>query len=471
MKLSLKCAPLLTLAMLAVAAMPTTTHAEDLLQVYQQARQSDPVLAQAEAQDLAVAEGVTQARAQLLPQLSASYSYSQSHNTSSSTQPTDLGNGSFEMFSMRSSGDDYGTVLRGELNQTLFDFSKYANLGRSHAQADAQNEAYRAAQQALIVRVARAYFDVLTADDQLNFANAQEKALAKQLDQAQQRYDVGLSAITDVNEAKANHDAAAANVINVQNALDNAREALTQITGKPFGTLEQLREDLPMEPPAPNDQQAWVDTALAQNPTILAQRHNLEAAEKSIDAARAGHLPTLGASVTYSRAPSWGDAESARFGGSYHTNSNRESTGVGIVLTVPLFSGGATHSRVKQSIYQRDVSQYLLEQDRRQAVADTRSAFRSVIAGISEVEARKQAVISAKSALDATQAGYEVGTRNIIDVLNVQQQLFQARSAYSQARHNFIMNKLLLKQSAGTIDYQDLQAVNALLIAQSASAP
>lgn len=466
MKIPHKHLPLLAVA-LAAGLFATTgaSHAEDLLEVYQQARQADPVLAQAESQNLATREGITQARAQLLPQISGSYGYNRSHSTSSSTQPIDTGDGGFEVFSSRSTSDDYGTSLQAQLNQTIFDFGKYASVKTSRSQAEAQSERYRAAEQSLIVRVAQAYFNVLTADDSLSFAEAQEKALNKQLDQAQQRYDVGLSAITDVNEAKANHDASVANVINAKNILDDAREALTQITGQPFGTLEQLREDLPMDPPSPNDQTAWVDKALQQNPNVLAQRYQLDAAEHGISEARSGHLPTLGASVGYSRNPGWGDLEAARYGGTIHTNSRREGTSLGIVLNVPIFSGGATQSRVRQSIYQRDAVQDQLEQDRRQVIRDTRSAFRSVIAGISEVEARRQAVISAKSALDATQAGFEVGTRNIIDVLNSQQQLFQARSAYSLARHSFVLNKLLLKQSAGDINYDDLQAVNTLLVA------
>lgn len=452
------------LAVLAAGAMlPGLVHGEDLLEIYQQARQSDPVLAQAEAQNLATQEGVVQARALLLPQVNGSYGYSRSHSRNRSTGPELTAGGDFEVFTSRSTTDSRGTSLQAQVNQTVVDFSKFAGLKGSHAQADAQGELFRATEQSLIVRVAQAYFNVLTSFDQVSFAEAQEEALAKQLDQAQQRFDVGLSAITDVNEAKANHDASVADVINARNALDNAREVLSQITGQPFGTLEVLREALPTDPPQPNDREAWVDKALEQNPQVLAQRYQLDAAEHGISAARAGHLPTLDASLGYGRNPSWGDTRGSRYGGSLHSNSRQESRSVGIVLNVPIFSGGATQSRVRQSIYQRDIAAELLEQDLRQVTADTRSAFRAVLAGISEVEARKQAVISARSALDATQAGFEVGSRNIIDVLNVQQQLFRARSAYSQARHAFIINKLLLKQSAGTIGFDDLAAVNALL--------
>ncbi len=449
--------------LLAAGSMPAS--AENLIDAYQQARQSDPVLAQAQAQDLIAEEDVAQARAQLLPQLSASYSYSRSRTHRRNTAPTEVSPGTFDVFTSRSANEGFGTNFQASLSQSLFDFGKYANLKSSHARSDAQDELFRAAQQNLIIRVSKAYFGVLGAEDQLNFAKAREKALAKQLDQAQQRYDVGLSAITDVNEAKANHDAATANVIQAQNALDDAREVLAQITGKAPRNLEVLREDLPMAPPSPDNQQAWVEQALQQNPRVLAQRHQLEAAEKGVTVARSARLPTLGASLNYSHSPSWGDDLYAAPGMPFHSNSDMENTSIGLTLTIPIFSGGATRSRVRQSIQRRELARYTLEEQKRQIKLTTRNAYRSVIAGISEVEARKQAVISANSALEATQAGYEVGTRNIIDVLNVQQQLFQARSAYSEARHQFILNKLLLKQSAGTISYDDLVAVNNLLVA------
>lgn len=448
-----KLMPLLLAA--ALVALPALGHAEDLMDAFQQARASDPVLAQANAQRLQAGEGVAQSRALLLPSLSAGINYNRqlggnnSYFDEQTNQVVNLG---------RTTTHSFGATL----SQTLFNYSDYASLAASHDAAHAQDAQYQAAQQALVVRVAQAYFNVLTAEDDVSFAEAQEKALNKQLDQAQQRYHVGLSAITDVNEAKAQYDAARANTITTKNTLADLREALTQITGEPLGTLEKLRDDLPLTPPNPNNQKSWVDTALQQNPTILAQRYQVKASEHNISAARANHLPTLDATVSYSHDLSGSSNYSTQSG---FGNQGRTDKSLGLVLSIPLFNGGLTHARVKQSIYQRDAAQDVLEQQRRQIIRGTRNAFRLVVAGISEVDARKQAVLSAKSALDATQAGFEVGTRNIIDVLNSQQQLFQARSAYSQARHNFIINKLLLKQSAGTIDVNDLKAVNALLVA------
>lgn len=438
------------------AATPGITRAADLMEVYSMARSADPVLAQAEAQLQQVEEGVVQSRAPLLPQLSAGLTFSQSGHASDVIV---TGNG--ETLAL---GHGRNRSLSGSLSQTIVDFGQYANLAASHDRADAQQALYRAAEQQLLTRVAQAYFDALSAEDALEFAHARERALARQLDQAEKRYEVGLSAVTDVNEAKANHDAATADAINAKNALDNAYEVLAQIIGKPVHDLASLQEELPMALPEPADLASWVDAAQAHNPQLIAQQFQLEAAKHGISAARAGRLPTLDAHVSYSRGDSW-----TQYGPPMLDDDGGAS--ISLTLSVPIFSGFATRSRVRQSIYRREESRFALEQLRRSVVANTRSAYRAVIAGVSEVEARRQAVLSAQSALDATQAGFEVGTRNIVDVLNSQQQLFQARSAYSRARHQFVLNKLLLEQSAGSIDIHDLEAVNALLVDNPQAAP
>jgi outer membrane protein len=296
--------------------------------------------------------------------------------------------------------------------------------------------------------------------DALTYAKSNEEALARELEQAQQRFDVGLSAITDVQDAKAQHDTSVANVIVAQNTLADSREALTQITGQPVGELKKLRDDLPMTPPTPNDAKQWVDTALHYSPTVASSQFQVESSEHSISAARAGHLPTIDATASWGRTNEWTRNGNAALLG---TDNGRPSTQVGLTLSVPIFSGGATQSRVRQAIYARDENQDLLEATRRQVTRDTLNYFRSVVAGISQVEATKAAVISSASARDATQAGFEVGTRTIVDVLLAQQTLTQSQSNYSQARHQFVLNKLLLKQTAGQIDIKDLEQVNALL--------
>lgn len=444
---------LIPLALL-LATSPMLAHAENLLDAYRQAYANDPTLAQSQAQRLVTAEGVPQARSTLLPQLNASLSLQQRQGSSGTidtttggvTVPTSLGHARTR---------NIGVTL----TQTILDFSKYANLAAAHSQADSQDAQYQAAVQDLMIRVSQAYFNILTAQDAVAYNKAYEQSLARELDQANQRFKVGLSAITDVQDAKAQHDSATAQLITARNQLDDFREALSQITGQPVGTLEVLRDKLPMDPPQPNDQATWVKQALDDNPSVLAQRYNVDAAEHNISAARAGRLPTIDASVNYGKSASWyqnGSVPEAfrRDGG---------STTIGVTLNVPIFSGGFTQSRVRQSIYQRDGAQDSLEITRRQIIRNTRNYFRSVLAGISEVEATKAAVTSSGSALKATQAGFEVGTRNIVDVLNSQVELTNARQQYSQARHQFILNKLLLRQASGTITVDDLKLVNALL--------
>lgn len=451
------------LALLVVACLgASSAHAENLMDAYRQARQSDPVLQQADAQRRAVSENVNQAWAVLLPQINAQGSFSDSHGTSTSNQPVNNGNG-FQVFASRSSSSTRNFDKSATLDQTIFDFGKFASVRVAHAQAASGEANYQAAEQDLILRTATAYFNVLTAEDELRFAKANEQALAKQLDQAQQRFNVGLSAITDVDAAKAQHDAAAAAVIQAQNVVFDNREALSQITGQPVGELSKLTNDLPLDKPQPDAIDAWVDLALRSNPALQSQRDQVEAFQHQIGVARAGHLPTLNAQVSYTDSPAWGDQTGSSLPGSVHFDSGRHDTVIGLVLQVPIFSGGLVHSQVRQAIAQRDEQSDVLEQDRRNVVRNTRSAFNAIEAGISEVEAQKQAVVSAQKALEATQAGFEVGTRTIVDVLISQQNLFQAQSSYSQARHAFVVNQLTLKDAAGTLDVKDLEAANALL--------
>lgn len=450
---------------LALLLVPTLASAEDLTQIYDLARQNDPVLSGAEAQRQSVAEGVDQATSALLPQITASYEYGDSNvrRYSSGLSADEEGNLGFRV--VNSESDGRSTTLTGQLTQSIIDFSKWTARKAARELALRGDAQYLQAEQALSIRVATAYFAVLTAEDSLAFSQAEEKALSRQLDQAQQRFEVGLSAITDVNEAKAQHDSARAATILAANALDDAREALREITGKEPGALLRLRTELPLQEPTPNDAQAWVDRALAENPALKAQEHAVEAAKANINTARSGHLPTLSGSFTYQRNPSWGDGSSSvnPLPGDVHSNGRDTNRSIGLRLTVPIFTGGYTQSRVRQAVYDRDAAEDLLEQNRRALVRSTRLNFRAVVAGISEVEARKQAVVSANSALEATQAGFEVGTRTIVDVLLSQRQLYQAQRDHSQARHNFVLNRLLLRQSAGDIGPKDLQEVNALL--------
>lgn len=456
----------LSLALL-LACGASAAQADDLIQVYQEARVSDPTLAGAEATKLATDEGVDQARSFLLPQLGASIDYTRSRTGNDadgvlrSNDPNELPL-PYTSTTTTSHTRTYGVSL----NQSILDISKWTALKSSKYTAEAGAATYTAAQQQLMIDAAQAYFNVLSAIDALKFADANEKALARQLEQAQQRFEVGLAAITDVNDAKANHDQAVASVISNQNAVDTAREAVRRLTNKEPGEFKKLRESLPLDHPTPDDPSAWVDVALKQNPALSSAALQVDAADADINTARAGHLPTITGRLNYSKTSQWGDT---RYGGSgigrIYDDAGDPKWGPSVTfsLSVPIFSGGYTQSRVRQAVHQRDFAQDQFEFNRRLVEANTRNSYRSVIAGASQVEATKAAVVSAQSSVEATQAGYEVGTRTIVDVLISQQTLLNAQSQYSAARHAFVMNGLLLKQAAGVVELKDLEAVNALL--------
>lgn len=348
----IRCLPMALL--LAIGA--PLAHADDLMQIYQEARGSDPTLAGAEATKLATDENIDQARSALLPQISAALSFNRSTGGDNGEafipDPTDPNN-SIAVNGVKTT--DYSRTMGGTLTQSLVDVSRWTALTSSKATAKAGEATYDAAQQQLLIGVAQAYFNVLTALDALKFADANEKALNRQLEQAQQRFEVGLAAITDVNDAKAQHDAAVANVITSQNTVDQSRESVRQLTNKEPGEFKKLREDLPLDHPNPDDPRQWVDLALKQNPVLSSAAFQVDAANANINSARAGHLPTLNATLGYSRAVGWGHAD-VGVGADIpsYAGDPRWGSSIGVTLNVPIFTGGFTQSRVRQAIYQRD---------------------------------------------------------------------------------------------------------------------
>ena len=452
---------LTALALAIGAGLNTPAAAEDLLEVYELARASDPQLALADASRLAIAEGVVQARSALLPNISGTANLGDSDSDSTGLDATIQPDGSVEFGQFTGSQDARTRTYRVQLLQSIYNHSNYTRLRSSKATRSRAEADYEAALDTLFTRVAAAYFTALNNTSNVEALRAEENAVGRQLEQAEQRFEVGLTAITDVHEARARYDSARANRILAENQLNDSYEALAELTGKRIESLEPLREEIPLAPPEPADPQAWVDVALQENAVLESRRYALEASEHDIGTAKAGHLPSLGASIVGLDQSVWGTRSSNDF--SFPADQTFEDLGVGLQLTVPIFEGFATQSRVRQAVYNRDAAQDLLEQDRRAVERNTRNNYRAVVAGVSEVEARRQALVSAQSALEATQAGFEVGTRTIVDVLISQQQLYAAQREYARARHLFIANGLALKQSAGTITIGDLQEVNALL--------
>ncbi len=455
---------------LVLAGLSGTAAASDLIQAYELARQSDPQLAAAEAQQLAQSEGVVQGRAALLPQISAEASISESRGDSSGVSSSpDPDNPGQVVFGPSEGSADTTTRSYGlSLRQSLYDHSNYTRLSAAKARAAQAEADYKAAADNLLVRVADAYFNVLTAIETLASSRAEERSVKRQLDQAEKRLEVGLAPITDVHEARARFDAARANAIAAANALDDSREALAEITGQSLDNLKGLAPDYKPENTDTQGIAVWVNKAMEANPSLLARRLAVTAAEKDIETARSGHLPNLALTASRGDNATWGSNSSNGF--NFPAASASDGTQVGVTLTVPIFSGFATQSRVRQALHSRDAVAEQLEQARRSVTRQTRGAYRALVAGAAEVEARRLSVVSAQAAYEASEAGLEVGTRTIVDVLITQQSLFQAQREYARARHAFLVNTLRLKQAAGSITVGDLEAVNRVLVQDAEAA-
>lgn len=431
---------------LALVLLPVAAQADDLLQSYQNARSSDPQYAAAESNRAIAAERPIQARATLLPNLGGTVGATRIDR-----------------------GTDSGASRTGSwgvnLNQSLFNFANYSTLRSAKAQDRAGGFTLESAGQNLITRTATAYFNVLVQLETLAAAEAAETALKKQYDFASKRLEVGLAPITDVHEARAQYDGARANTILARNAVRDAYQALLEITGTPVASLKGLPDDFKPAPPPERGLDAWIAEALATNPDLKAQQANLEAAEASVATARAGHYPTLGLQASY------GKAIPGLYDNPAFVGPNNANTNVGLTLNIPIFSGFATQSNVRTALAQRDSAADAVEQTRRAIERSTRNAYQAMMAGISEVEARRLALVSAQSAYDASQVGLEVGTRTVLDVLNNQRTLFAAQQAYAQAKYSFLQSRLLLEQSVGTLDVKDVEDINRMLTTDKAIDP
>jgi outer membrane protein len=449
---------------LALALAPLAVHGEDLLQTYRIARTADPQLQAAEASMRSSKEGAVQARSSLLPQVAGSASGSASRTSSPGGGYTydPITGAPIRLGGSTTTSRSANVGVR--VDQVLFNRAAINNLQAAKAQGKAGEYDYEAAGDALITRTSQAYFNVLVAMETLAAAEASETALKKQFDFASKRLEVGLAPITDVHEARAQYDAARANTIIQRNTLEDSYQALAEITGKPIRSLMALPDDFRPSLPPEGGVDEWVKRAVDTNPSLQAQRYSVQAAEDNISANRAGYLPILNANGSFGASRSWsGDGNNAS--GWSHGPS------VGLTLSVPIFNGGRTSSQVRQAIAQRDAAQDQYEQQRRSVERTTRNAYQSLVAGVSAVEARRLALVAAQSAYDASQVGLEVGTRTVIDVLINEQNLFNARQAYSQAKYSFLQSQLALKQAAGTLDVADVESVNRLLTVAAGQVP
>jgi outer membrane protein len=423
-----------TLVLSSLSLFSLNLSAEDLQTVYQLATQKDPVVQRAAASRDAATARIDVSKARLLPSIVFGADVSRTSRDN-----------------LRFSGEN--SVGAGiQARQSLFDWSNWQGLDRAEKIALQSQTIYDAEVQALIVRVTDAYFSVLKARDNLTFVAAEKRSVERQLEQTKQRFAVGLTAITDVHEAQAQFDSVVAREISSENALENAREALREITGQYHAQVAQLDTDkFAASRPSPEVVTDWVSIAQENNLALKAQRIALDVSALDIDLAKSGHLPTLDAS--------------ANLGVTKVSGIDRsDNSSIGINLSVPIYAGGGIEAgvRVAQANYV-EVSQ-AFEQTHRSVVRQVRSSFNDVNSQMSVIRALEQAVISAQSALQATEAGFEVGTRTIVDVLLSTRNLFDAQRNLSGARYDYILAQLQLKQAAGNLTEQDLLAINSALI-------
>lgn len=433
------------MAWAADAPIPTKT---GLVNVYQDAVNNNADLAAAIADYSARKEIVPQARAGLLPNLSAGAGVN--NTRTQMDQPS--------MTATRS-----GTAYQATLSQPIFRADRWFQLQAAKAVNEQAALELSATEQNLILQSAQDYFEVLRAQDTLASTKAEEAAFKRQLDQANERFDVGLSDKTDVLQSQASYDTSRANRIAAKRRVDDAFEALVTLTNRDYNAIEGIVHTLPVLAPTPNDAKAWVDTASQQNLNLLASNYAVSAAEETLRQRKAGHAPTLDAVASYKR----GDNDALGFSNPNFTGQNYggnvEQRSVGVELNIPIYSGGLTSSQVREAYARLSQIEQRREALRRQVVENTRNLHRAVNTDVEQVQARKQSIISNQSALEATEVGYQVGTRNIVDVLDAQRQLYNSVRLYNNTRYDYLIDNLRLKQAAGTLSPADLQELSRYL--------
>jgi outer membrane protein len=459
-------AVMLALLLFAVAG---SAAAKDLVGVFDDAVHSDPVIRQADANRLAAREARPQAWAAVLPQLNATAGLSGDHN--SGTQPFFGTNTNGTPFVQAvpavvdTTTRQWGVTLR----QNVFSWSNWMALkqaGREVAQAEAN---YQAAEQQLILRVAQAYFNVLSAADTLEADQTAHEAISRQLDQANKRFEVGLIAITDVEDAKAARDTAASTVIAAKRTLATAEDQLQEITGQKYDALAKPGVDMPLASPEPADESRWVNISLEQNLSLVSSRLAADIARDNVRIAFGGHLPTI--DVVAGRSYQSQGVDEVFFGEPFLYDSYFNDRQISLQLTVPLFSGGLTQSKVRQSQYQWIAAKEAVVQSSRATERQARDAYLGVISGIARVQSLRQALESNHTALKATEAGYDVGTRTSVDVLNARRNLVQAETDFAASRYDYIVSVLQLRLAAGNLDRQQLNDINGWLTLTEATSP
>ena len=459
-----------------------TAAATDLKGVFEDAVKNDPVIRGANANRLAAREARPQAWSAILPQISATSGITWDHNSGFQDQISEVGNPNdptappvLQVVPLSETIDQRTTTWAVNLRSSLISWTNWMNIKAAGAQVAQAEATYQAAEQNLILRVSQAYFTVLADYDALVANQASLAAISRQLDQANTRFDVGLIAITDVQEAKASRDTAAAAVIAAKRTLATAEDQLQEITGQKYEALAKPGSSMPLKGPEPLDENRWVNISLEQNSTLISNRLAADIARDNVRAAFGGHLPTL--DLVAGRSYNKVDSDQTLAGEGFPSqlfpgvDSKINDRQIALQLTVPIFSGGYTQSKVRQNQYLWIAAKEQVVQSSRATERQARDAYLGVISGIARVQALEQALESSRTALKATEAGYEVGTRTAVDVLNARQKLVQAETDYSGSRYDYLVSVLQLRLAAGTLDRAQLIEINNWLTERAPMSP
>jgi len=422
---------------------------QNLLQIYQQALQHDPVWASAQSANRGMQEKLVQSNAQYLPTVT--------FNAGASASQTDVkyvGSGSIYKTEGRQNFEGYNYGL--SVSQPLYRQQIRVQLAQAKSLVDQADKQLVLAQQNLILRSSKVYFDVLMAQDKVELIHAQQLAIKQQLDQAKANFDVGTATITDFNEAQARFDLVQAQEIAAVSDLEIKKRAIQAVIGQLAAPLSGVRNDLQPSLPEPVDMERWVAMAEQNNLSILIQKQVLDVATQEVDRQNAGHMPTLDAVGSY--------VDTYSNGGISGFGNDLKNATIGLQLQIPIYQGGAVSSKVREAVANKEKAADDLEQARRQADLDARQAYLNLVSSVSQIKAYEQALTSSQSQLDSTVLGYEVGVRTSVDVLNAQQQFFGAKRDLLQARYTYLMNIIALKAATGLLAEVDVDAVNQQLV-------
>ncbi|MFI3156951.1 MAG: TolC family outer membrane protein [Methylococcaceae bacterium] len=430
-----------------LAGVSPVAYSQDLLEVYELALQNDPILKQSHASQLAIDESRNQSVANFLPNVSATgiSTLDRLNNNRATYQGSGIQRYSDQSFTVN-------------LTQPLFHWEHWIQLSQTDNQIAQAEADYQSELQKLMVKITDAYFNVLSAEDNLEFSRSEKQAIARQLEQAKQRYAIGLTDITEVREAQAAFDRATASEIEASNDVDNRKEALTEIIGEQDIKLNSLGETIKLARPEPDNITAWSDAAEVGNFSIISAFNQMESSRKAIALQRSGHLPKLDLTASYGKFDT-----SSKFG------LQGDTEAVGVRLNVPLYEGGAVNSRTQQASYKYEQAKEYLTAAKRAVKRQVKDAYRGITTSISSVEALKTAVSSAETAVQSTEAGFDVGVRTLVDVLDEQRNLYRAKRDYSRTRYDYLLNSIKLKQASSSLTQEDLEQINQLLVTGSAA--